>query len=746
MTHTSATDAGTSRLHHLLLDGLTPEQQAAVCAPTDSHVLVLAAAGSGKTEVLTRRYAWCHLILGIPLERMLCLTFQGSMAAEMAQRAAQWCGATGVIDTAHRVGQAILRRHADHAGLTPTFRIANSRRAAPAWKDAWARIGARPTGDGTTAAIAQAVSLLKQAALTPADLAADPGSVTRIIGAIAGRWTATLPTLYAAYQDALRAQNLADLDDLLLQPYLLLRENPALLAHEADSLSIVLEDEAQDNNAVQFKLFGLLTSRRAQRFTVGDPRQSIFAFRGSRPEYVTRYLTLAAPRPARLCPLNTNFRSTAPILALAAAWLRTTSGASIEATADPAIASAMLSPIRPGRHVIDAPRPRFRAYPNAEAEAADIVATARTLIAAGVEPSDIAVLARTHRLLRPTADLLKRTNMPLTIDPNNFWATDDVGRLLSHAAAAAGVSDPGTAERSLRAAVRYLKADTAAIILHHTGIAGSLAAGIRAILDTDAAAPHERAPLTTLLTNLERWAELAGTAPQMLIATIARDTRALSDTTTAAGLTTADSRADTAAELIAAAGQFRSLSDLLAHRDAMCRPTDAEIRGVRVTTGHAAKGGQWKAVFLPGWEDGTFPSPRAKSTTALQEEARLGYVLLTRAKDLLYISSAQHRTKPTNGTTRWLLKCGEGLVDGLSVPKPPPRKTMLSAPALGATPPPPAPRWNDILGIPGNAGIHAARAAHARLVGHLAPDAPQRAEYDSALARAQAWYAYIGRL
>ena len=607
-----------------LLEGLNEPQRRAV-VHRGGPLLVVAGAGSGKTRVLTHRVA--HLIAtgdARPWE-ILAITFTNKAADEMRTRLVGLVGPVAErmwVSTFHAACVRILRSHAPRLGYRSSFTIyddTDSRRLVEqCLRDL--NIDAKKIPPRSVQAV---ISGAKAELIEAPAFAAQAQSV----------FERRMADVYVEYQQRLLAASAMDFDDLLLQTVKVMRSAPDVLESYQKRFRQVLVDEYQDTNRVQNELVMLLCAQHRNVCIVGDTDQSIYAFRGADIRNILEF-EKAFPD-AEIIPLEQNYRSTRTILDAAnAVIVNNTSRVPKELWTE----GEQGDPVN-----------RFRAedeYDEAAWVAAEI---GRLHHAEGLRYGDVAVFYRTNAQSRVLEEALVRTSIAYkVVGGTRFYDRREVKDLLAYLRVVANPSDEVSARRIVNVPRRGV-GDTSADRLSawarqrgrsfadsfdraaEAGGTGRAAAGLRA--------------LSALLDELRAEAD-AGAGPAVLIEEVARRTGYVAeleaqDTLEAAG------RVENIAELVGAATEYDSLDEFLESVALVSDADEIEDDGSRVSlmTLHTAKGLEFPAVFLVGMEDGVFPHLRSlDDPLQLEEERRLAYVGITRARRHLYVTHAWSRT------------------------------------------------------------------------------------------------------
>lgn len=607
-----------------ILQGLNDKQVEAVTT-TEGPVLVISGPGSGKTRALTHRIAYL-IASGVPASSILAVTFTNKAAAEIRERVQKLLGPGGAhptLGTFHSVGLRILRRHAELIGYGANFTILDS-------------------GDQ--------IALMRRVI---ADLELDskrytPGSMlskvqklkTELVGyhdyVGTGFTEKIIARVYHSYQSRLESMNSVDFGDLIMLTVRLLRERPEVLDRLQELWQYILVDEYQDTSHDQYTLIGMLAARRGNLFCIGDDAQSIYLFRQAD---IRNILNFQRDWPkGKVILLEQNYRSTKIILAAAQAvisnnraqipkelWTQNAQGDVIAVT-------ETVNERHEAQHLID---------------------TLRTLQRQRYSLSDCAVLYRTHAQSRALEEQLVRGGVPYRIVGGiRFYERREIKDLLAYLRLLSNAADVVSLERIANVPTRGIGAATVDRILATDAPDRISAVGM---LASDYA-PTSRAGkaltgLHTLLVNLQRTA--AEKKPSELLKILIKLTRYEEYLRTAKGAEaeSAEERIENVRELLTVAKKYDSagpqgLGQFL-EEVALLQDTDQLAVGdtaVTLMTMHAAKGLEFPVVFICGMEEGLFPHSRTVyAPHELEEERRLCYVALTRAKERLYISLAKWR-------------------------------------------------------------------------------------------------------
>ena len=622
-----------------LLEGLNPEQAAAVSAGP-GPLLVLAGAGSGKTRVLTRRMAWL-MAHGTPEPAVVALTFTNKAAGEMKERVAHLLGSRpprSFVGTFHAYGVRLLRRFSSEAGLAPGFVVFDADDQLAVFRQALKAAGISDKAL-TPKAVASKISRARNAGWSRDEY-------PRRFGDFVGT---RLADLHAAYEKELKKANAVDFDDLLVRTRGLLEGSPEVLALLRRSVTQLLVDEYQDTNGAQAGIVRLLAGEARNVFAVGDEDQSIYRWRGAD---VSNILDFERDFPgAETIRLERNYRSTAPILDAAGAVVaenRRRLGKSLKAT-------------KPGGEPVT-----LLVLPEERDEAREVVE--RISRVRSVRPgAEVAVLFRTNAQSRPFEDELVRNRMPyLLVGGTRFYERAEVKDALAYLRLLRNPDDDVSFRRVVNVPARGIGAATL------EGLSAAAAARGASLFATLSALPDgltERAKRA-----LVEFRDLVSSLREEFAAEEAGAAAAVAAVLSNTGLLALyegsedpqdQARRENLDELLAAAREHeRSGSEgeeadrsLAAFLDAVTLRSDAddvdERKGIVLMTLHAAKGLEFDEVFLAGMEDGSLPHFSSRQDEdELEEERRLAYVGMTRAKEKLTLSRVLRRMVHGEWTSR----------------------------------------------------------------------------------------------
>ena len=605
------------------LDGLNTAQSEAV-KTLDGPLLVLSGAGTGKTRVLTSRLAELVASGTAKPWNILAVTFTNKAAREMKLRVAGLVGPMAEqvwLGTFHALAAKMLRRHADLVGLRSDFTILD-------------------TDDQ--------IRLLKQ--LMEAEDIDPKRWPARMLGGVISRWkdrglppekvglaeagdiaNGRVRSLYERYQKRLITLNAVDFGDLLLHMLSIFTTHANVLADYQNRITHIMVDEYQDTNVAQYLWLRLLTGNRNNLCCVGDDDQSIYGWRGAEVGNILRFESDFSG--AKTVRLEENYRSTGHILAAASKIIarnETRLGKTLYTSAD------------------DGEKLRVNGYWDGPDEARNIASQIETMMKDGVHLSQIAVLVRAGFQTREFEERFIAIGLPYRVVGARFYERAEIRDAIAYLRLIAQPADDLAFERIINTPKRGL--GTASLQAVHIQARSSdkplLAAAID-LVQTEELRPAARHALGSFVQDIKRWRDLAGSTHQSDLAKLVLDESGYTQMWQLDKSPDAEGRLENLTELINAMQDFDSLQGFLEHI-ALVTDGDADPEHGEVTlmTLHAAKGLEFDAVFLPGWEEGVFPSQRTmdeNGAVGLEEERRLAYVGITRARRDLFISFANSR-------------------------------------------------------------------------------------------------------
>ncbi|UGB37778.1 ATP-dependent DNA helicase [Frateuria soli] len=677
-----------------LIDSLNDAQREAVCAPP-GHYLVLAGAGSGKTRVLTHRIGWLTQVERVPPWAILAVTFTNKAAGEMRARLDSLIpgGTTGLtVGTFHGIAHRLLRRHWREAGLPEGFQILDADDQQRLVKRVVAGLGLDEARFPPRQATWQ-INGWKDEGKRPDAIEHGNHPVTR-----------TLVQIYQAYEEACRRAGLVDFAELLLRAHELWLKNPAVLEHYQQRWRHLLIDEFQDTNALQYAWIRVLAGNVGKVFAVGDDDQSIYGWRGAKVENMQQFLRDFPG--ARTIKLEQNYRSTATILKAANAVIARNGGR---------LGKQLWTAGEAGERVA-----LYAAY-NEQDEARFVIERIREYIAEHGSAKDCAILYRSNAQSRNFEEQLIQRDIPYRVYGGlRFFERAEIKDALAYLRLTANRHDAAAFERAVNTPPRGIGDRTLDVLRRRARTEGSsmweaalgeltdgrelagraknAVKGFLALIDQmardfapsplrgegwgegtgapDVPAPTEPSPPTPLP---------AGEGSQSL--TLAEQ---VDHAITHTGLRdhyekdsrgNGEARVENLDELVSVASRFAmtpedieagltELSAFLSHAALEAGEGQGESWDdcVQLMTLHSAKGLEFPLVFLVGMEEGLFPSQRSTEDEGrLEEERRLAYVGITRARERLVVTHAEsrrmHGTEMLARPSRFLAEMPPELVD-----------------------------------------------------------------------------------
>jgi len=609
------------------LTRLNSEQREAV-ETLEGPLLVLAGAGTGKTRVLTTRFA--HILLSgraYP-SQVLAVTFTNKAAREMRERVGAILGrpAEGLwLGTFHALCTRMLRRHAAQVGLSANFTILDTDDQLRLLKQVM-EADRVDTKRWTPPALMGQIQRWKDRDLTPDRIT--PAEDTDFAG---GRARA----LYAAYQERLRAVNATDFGDLLLHMTELLRTQPDILAQYHRMFRYILVDEYQDTNLIQYLWLRLLAQGHRNICCVGDDDQSIYSWRGAEVENILRF-EKDFPG-AKIIRLESNYRSTAPILAAASGLIAHNEG-------------RLGKTLRPGRHDAQTgEKVSIVSLHDSDEEARMVGERIEALRRDGHALGEIAILVRAGFQTRAFEERLILIGVPYrVIGGLRFYERQEIRDAIAYMRVTMQPADDLAFERIVNVPRRGV-GEAALRTMHETARADELplTAAAAKLIESGGLRGKVKEQVGELLRGLARWRAQAKQDGHLVAVAAMLEESGYTAMWQQDKSPEAPGRLDNLKELLRAMGEFESLEGFLDHVS-LVMENDEGANGDRVNlmTLHAAKGLEFDTVFLPGWEEGLFPNQRSLDEgglKSLEEERRLAYVGLTRARRRAIVSHAATR-------------------------------------------------------------------------------------------------------
>ena len=612
------------------LEGLNPEQRAAVEA-TEGPVLVLAGAGTGKTRVLTTRLA--HILAtgrAKPWE-LLSVTFTNKAAKEMRERITHIIGpqAEGLrwLGTFHAIAAQILRRHAELVGLKSNYTILDTDDQERLIKQLLEaeNIDAKRWTPKTLAGL---IDHWKNRGWTPEKL---PPAEGAHFANNKGQ------KLYQAYQDRLKVLNACDFGDLLLHNLTIFMSHPDVLADYHERFRYILVDEYQDTNIAQYLWLRLLAQKRQNVCCVGDDDQSIYGWRGAEVDNILRF-ERDFPG-ATVIRLERNYRSTSHILAAASGLIAANKGR---------LGKTLWTEQNGGEKVI------VRGVWDGEAESrliADEIERARRG-STDKEPRkyrDMAILVRASFQMRAFEERFVLLSIPYTVVGGpRFFERAEIRDAHAYLRLIQSPDDDLAFERVVNQPKRGIGDTTVQKLLQIARLGGVPAfVAARQIVQSDELPARTRTALANFLRDIDRWRGQVDTLTLPRLLEQVLEECGYTDMLRLDKTPTAQTRLENLKELVQSVGAFDALGAYLEHVSlVMDMDRGPQADAVQIMTLHSAKGLEFPLVFLPGWEEGVFPSQRSvdeKGEKGLEEERRLAYVGITRARRTLTLTLARQR-------------------------------------------------------------------------------------------------------
>jgi DNA helicase-2/ATP-dependent DNA helicase PcrA len=649
-----------------LIDSLNDAQREAVCAPP-GHYLVLAGAGSGKTRVLTHRIGWLTQVERVPPWAVLAVTFTNKAAGEMRARLDSLIpgGTTGLtVGTFHGIAHRLLRRHFREAGLPEGFQILDADDQQRLVKRVVAGLGLDEARFPPRQATWQ-INGWKDEGKRPDAIEHGNHPVTR-----------TLVQIYTAYEEACRRAGLVDFAELLLRAHELWLKNPAVLEHYQQRWRHLLIDEFQDTNALQYAWIRVLAGNVGKVFAVGDDDQSIYGWRGARVENMQQFLKDFPG--ARTIKLEQNYRSTATILKAANAVI---------ARNGSRLGKQLWTAGEAGERIA-----LYAAY-NEQDEARFVIERIREYIAEHGSAKDCAILYRSNAQSRNFEEQLSQRSIPYRVYGGlRFFERAEVKDALAYLRLTANRHDDAAFERAVNTPPRGIGDRTLDVLRRRARAEGSSLweAALGELADGRELAGRAKNAVKGFLALIDQMArDFAGASPQAGEGGL-NLAEQVDHAITHTGLRdhyekdsrgNGETRVENLDELINVASRFAmtpedveagltELAAFLSHAALEAGEGQGEAWDdcVQLMTLHSAKGLEFPLVFLVGMEEGLFPSQRStEDESRLEEERRLAYVGITRARERLVVTHAEsrrmHGTEMLARPSRFLAEMPAELID-----------------------------------------------------------------------------------
>ena len=626
------------------LQGLNPKQREAARA-TEGPVLVLAGAGSGKTQVITRRIA--HIVangLATP-DEILAVTFTNKAAAEMRERVGGLIGTSEakkvMLSTFHSYCLKILRTHCERIGIRKNFSIAGESDSRTLLRRVVDDMNSQ-TMSYSPGMFQSTISLCKNTNVLP-----DEGGTMPLASDTDAKYGEQLPDVYTKYQSALRAANSLDFDDLLLMTLKLWRACPDVLALCRGKFKYVMVDEYQDTNALQFELIRLLVEAHRNFCVVGDDDQSIYAWRGADPRNILEF-EKSFPE-AKIVTLDQNYRSTETILKAANSVIKN-NGSRRE--------KQLWSELGVGRPI------DWITVSDEDAEAKEAVKWLKYIQQkTGARYSDFAMLYRSNIQSRPLEVILRQAGIPyVVVGGQDFFERSEVKDIISYLKVIANPRDEAAFLRVVNMPRRGIGDNTlhrAHDICREEG--ASLGMALSEVLKRGKAPKRAEQGIQEFLSVMQQFRKQFSEGKSSL-KTMVEDLILKIDyrgelERTCKNPGQAQARWNNVEVVVNAIGEYEEkaenkgkvlqnfLDDSHLNSDKNFSKEDRRKTGVTLMTIHSAKGLEFPFVFIMGCEDGLMPHDKSVKENGLDEERRLFYVALTRGKRHVTLFDALTRVR-----------------------------------------------------------------------------------------------------
>ena len=606
------------------LDALNPSQRQAA-EQLEGPLLVLSGAGTGKTRVLTARLANL-LASGVAKPwNILAVTFTNKAAREMKERVAAMIGPSVEqvwFGTFHALAARILRSHAECVGLKANFTILDTDDQLRLLKQVMEAEGLDQKRFPPRMVLAT-ISRWKDKGLTPVALGtADAAQLAEGAG----------QTLYSRYQERLIALNAVDFGDLLLHNLTIFQQYPDILARYHDRITHLMVDEYQDTNHAQYQWLSLLAESGRNLCCVGDDDQSIYGWRGAEIGNMLQFSTIYPE--AQVIRLEQNYRSTGIILAAASGLI---------AHNENRLGKTLYTSGTEGEKL------HVCGYWDGSSEARAIGEKIEQLVRHdGAKLGEMAVLVRAGFQTREIEERFIQIGLPYRVVGAKFYERQEIRDAVAYLRVLAQPADDLAFERIINTPRRGIGTATIQTIQRHARYRDlPMLAAAEDLITTDELKSGPRGKLRELVRLFQCWRQDAETLPHTELAMKVLDESGYTGWWQAQKTPEAEGRLENLKELVSAMDAFDNLGGFLEHislvMDGDTQNPDGEVT---LMTLHAAKGLEFDTVFLPGWEEGLFPSQRTldeKGGSGLEEERRLAYVGITRARQRLFISYASSR-------------------------------------------------------------------------------------------------------
>jgi DNA helicase-2/ATP-dependent DNA helicase PcrA len=596
-------------------------EQLEACQNTEGPLLVLAGAGTGKTRVLTQRVA--NIIssqLAYP-SQIMAVTFTNKAANEMLTRIEGIVDTGGIwVGTFHSLATRIIRNHTEELGIAKDFTIIDV-------NDQWRllkkiiREKKLDEKEFSPKVVGGIIGRWKDLGLFPRDLTD---------GDTIGRFQISTKHIYTEYQDRLKTLAAVDFGDLLLFCLKLFKEHPDVLEIYQNKFHYIMVDEYQDTNVTQYLWLRYLSQKHKNICAVGDEDQSIYGWRGAE---IRNIMKFSHDFPgAKIIRLEQNYRSTKHILS----------------TANHLIAK---NTTRIGKNLwtenLSEEKVKIITHDNAYRESESIVQAIKNL-PSDISRNEIAVLVRASFQTRLIEDSFIQNQIPYKIIGGlKFYDRLEIKNALCYIRLSYNFNDSLALERIINTPKRGIGPATLSQIQNYaTTHQCSYFNAIQIMITNQYFKGKTYTTLSEFVNKIETWNKLWENLPCSEVANIILNESGYIQSLKTESTLESESRLDNLDELLRNIEEFQSIKDFLEHVSLVNESDSSDSSNIiKIMTMHAAKGLEFSIVFLPGWEEGLFPSKRSidEKDTGLEEERRLAYVAITRAKQNLFISYANSR-------------------------------------------------------------------------------------------------------
>ena len=617
------------------LETLNQQQRMAV-ETLDGPLLVLSGAGTGKTKVLTSRIA--HLLVTGKTKpwNIMAVTFTNKAAREMKERVAEIIGPSSeqiLMGTFHSLGARMLRQHAQLVGLKNNFTIIDTDDQIKLLKQilSFKEIDEKKWPPKFFANI---VNSWKDKGLTPSKITDEQiflayNSYGQEIQNQSSQ--GLIREVYVEYQNRLIQSNSADFGDLLIHPLELLRTNSEVLNYWQSKITHILIDEYQDTNTAQYLWIRLLCNKNNDICCVGDDDQSIYGWRGAEVKNILGFDKDFDG--AKIIRLEQNYRSTNKILDAANSLIKNNTNR---------LGKNLWTDLHEGNDL------EITGLYNSKEEARFIGESVENHINEKRDLSQIAIMARTFSQLRVIEERFMLIGLPYKVVGTKFYERQEIRDALAYIRIICNSSDDLALERIINVPRRGIGLTSIKkLIFFARDNDIQLLKAAENVISNDKLNNSTKEKITQLVHQIIRWRKLKNEIKPMNLIDLVLEESGYYEMWQNEKNDDSEIRLENLKDFISSTSEFDTLEGFLQHISLMIDNDRENITGeVTLMTLHAAKGLEYEIVYLPGWEEGLFPSSRSiddKGNDGLEEERRLAYVGITRAKKQLYISHSSNR-------------------------------------------------------------------------------------------------------